>query len=226
MPAPARKPRLLVDTHVRVVAWLHIALSLALFALVCVLALGMAAFSQWGRSDEGVFKAVGGTVLLGLGIFPVIELIGAVKLLGGRPSGRIITMIFSVLYLLKFPVGTAIGVYSFWVLLRDPPKTARAALSAPAGEPASALAPPPAATDADLAAAIRARRSALAAARSRVAATAGAAGVGDVASTTGAPAVARPPSPLRPATPAAARPAVAAAPASTPPRRPDTPRPS
>ena len=223
MPAAAvRKPKLFVDTHVRVVAWLHIAMAVITFGLVCFIALGLAAFSQWGRSDDSLFKLVGSTVLLGLGIFPVIQAIGATKLLGGKPSGRIITMVFSVIYVLKFPVGTAICVYSFWVLLRDPPKSARVAVPASARGPATAAAPLPlpSPTNADLASAISARRSALAVARSRVAATAGAA---DATSAPPSPvAGARATAPSRPTAPAGA----GAATAASTPRRPGPTRPT
>ena len=222
MPAAAavRKPKLFVDTHVRVVAWLHIAMAVITFGLVCFIALGLAAFSQWGRSDDSLFKLVGSTVLLGLGIFPVIQAIGATKLLGGKPSGRIITMVFSVIYVLKFPVGTAICVYSFWVLLRDPPKSARVPVPGSARGPATAAAPLPSPTNADLASAISARRSALAVARSRVAATAGAA---DATSAPPSPvAGARATAPSRPTAPAGA----GAATAASTPRRPGTTRPT
>jgi hypothetical protein len=228
MPAPVRKPSLVVDTHVRVAAWLHIALALITFGLVCVIALGLAAFSQWGASNQRLFFGIGGTVLLGLGIFPVIQFVGAAKLLAGKASGRIITLVFSVIYLLKFPVGTSICVYSFWVLLREQPKPARRTLSAGRQEPAPAVAPPSTATT-ELALAISARRSALAAARSRVAATADA--------TTAPTAAGSPPrathggrlAAAAPGRPAAVAPGSAAAKtaASTLPRpRPGTSRPS
>lgn len=175
MPAAPRKPKLFVDTHVRVAAWLHIALAVLTLGLVGFAALGLAAFSQWGRTDISLLKIVGGTVLLGLGLFPLIEIVGAAKLLDGKPSGRIITMVFSVIHVLNFPVGTAVCVYSFWVLLRDPPKKTHAAVPAGVRTMATDARPLPSSTNADLAAAIDARRSALAVARSRVAAEKGAA---------------------------------------------------
>jgi hypothetical protein len=225
MPAPVRKPSLVVDTHVRVAAWLHIALALITFGFVCIMALGLAVLSQWGAPNDRLFFGVGGTVLLGLGIFPVIQVLGAAKLLAGRTSGRIITLVFSVIYLLKFPVGTAICVYSFWVLLREQPKPARRAAFAQQ-EPAPAGAPRPSAATTELALAISARRSALAAARSRVVAAAG-----DTSATSVPPQAApgsRLAAPGRPAPAAPAR-SITAKTASTPtvPRpRPGTTRPS
>lgn len=225
MPAPVRKPSLVVDTHVRVAAWLHIALALIAFGLVCVIALGLAALSQWGAPNDHLFFGVGGTVLLGLGIFPVIQVFGAAKLLAGRASGRIITLVFSVIYLLKFPVGTAICVYSFWVLLREQPKPVRRGASAGHQEPAPEGAPRASAATTELALAISARRSALAAARFRVATT------GERTATSAPPQAAQGVPLAAPGRPALAAPArsAAAKTASTPtvPRpRPGTPRPS
>jgi len=200
MPAPARKPRLVVDTHVRVAAWLHIALALLTLGFVCVVAFGLSSFSFWGQGvhNERLFFGVFGVVLLGLGIFPILEIVGAAKLLGGKPPGRIITMVFSVIHLLNFPVGSAVCVYSFWVLLRDPPKPARG--PAPAGDarPASGGASPALRVGATPSAAMRARPSTSSAALSRVPPAAGASSVpGALPRTT---AGARPPGSVRPQT--------------------------
>ena len=190
------------------------------------MALGLAALSQWGAPSGGLFLGLGGTILLGLGIFPVVQVFGATRLLAGRTSGRIITLVFSVIYLLKFPVGTAICVYSFWVLLREQPQPARRAAGAGHPEPARAGASRPSAATTELALAISARRSALAAARSR-----GVAAAGATSATSSPPQAAhdaRIAAPGRPAPTAPAR-SITAKPASTPtvPRpRPGTTRPS
>ena len=42
-------------------------------------------------------------------------------LLGGSPVGKVLTIIFSVLGLLNIPIGTVVGVYSLWALLREIP---------------------------------------------------------------------------------------------------------
>jgi hypothetical protein len=46
-------------------------------------------------------------------------IIGGVGLLRLRPWGRYMVLVLSVLDLLNIPIGTAIGVYSIWVLLQE-----------------------------------------------------------------------------------------------------------
>jgi hypothetical protein len=68
--------------------------------------------------------AAAGTIMAGLfGVIAVfIFVMGLVALLAGiglrkwRPWARILTIILSILNLLSFPIGTAIGVYSLVVL--------------------------------------------------------------------------------------------------------------
>ena len=43
-------------------------------------------------------------------------------LLNGSPAGKVITIIFSVLGLLNIPIGTVVGIYSLWALLREIPQ--------------------------------------------------------------------------------------------------------
>jgi len=45
-----------------------------------------------------------------------LALIAGYGLLNRRPWGRIVAIIAAVLALLKFPIGTALGIYTLWVL--------------------------------------------------------------------------------------------------------------
>ena len=120
-----------IDTHVRVAAWLHIVLGALGICIIGVVGLVFGFFGAVvgaGASGHdagvlGMFAGFGVAVLLFVLAFPVMEIVGGVMLLGGSPAGRVITIIFSVLELVNFPVGTAIGVYSLWALLRDVPQT-------------------------------------------------------------------------------------------------------
>jgi hypothetical protein len=55
-------------------------------------------------------------------IFSVPGIIGGVALLKRRPWGRIWTLVLSVILLLDIPLGTALGIYSLWVLVQDETK--------------------------------------------------------------------------------------------------------
>jgi hypothetical protein len=119
-----------IDTHVRVAAWLHIALG-AIW--VCVLAFFGLFFGAFGAfvgasahgTDAGLLAWIAGfgvALFLFALAFPVLEIVGGVMLLGGSTAGRVITIVFSVLELINIPFGTIIGVYSLWALLREVPQ--------------------------------------------------------------------------------------------------------
>ena len=110
-----------IDTHVRVAAWLHVALgvlavcALGLFGLFFGLFGAAAAGAATSSADAGLFGWIAGfgiTLFLFIMMFPVLEIVGGVMLLNGSPVGKVITIIFSVLGLLNIPIGTVIGIYS------------------------------------------------------------------------------------------------------------------
>ncbi len=117
-----------MDIHTRIAACLHIAL--AVLALLVLLVLGaiIGAFGALGPGvgvDHQVAEWVGGLGILFIALcalLPLGELVGAVLLLRGNDTGRIITLVFSVLSLLNIPIGTAIGAYALWALLREKPQ--------------------------------------------------------------------------------------------------------
>ena len=120
-----------IDIHVRVAAWLHIALGVIAVCILGFVGLAIGVFGlAIGASAQGMDAGVlawiasfGMALLLFLLAFPVLEIVGGAMLLNGSTAGRVITLVFSVLGLLGFPVGTAIGVYSLWALLREAPQT-------------------------------------------------------------------------------------------------------
>jgi hypothetical protein len=131
-----------IDTHVRIAAWLHIALGAI---AVCVLVLLGMVFGVFGAAlvgastnsaDAGILGWIAGfgaTLFLMILAFPVLEIVGGALLLKGSPAGKVITLIFSVLGLINIPIGTAIGIYSLWALLREVPAPAPSAMVMPAG---------------------------------------------------------------------------------------------
>ncbi len=120
-----------LDTHTRVAAFLHIVLaSLALLVLLAIGAI-VGAFGalgpSWGVEPE-VASWVGGVglfIVLMFVLAAITEIVGAVLLLRGSDFGRVMTIVFSGLHLLNIPLGTAVGAYSLWALLREVPSTGR-----------------------------------------------------------------------------------------------------
>ena len=114
------------ETHVNIVAWLHIGLSILGF---CVAALVFLFFVVVGfglllaAGDEPAslgIMAVIGTVVGGfLFLLSVPGLAGGIGLLKWQDWARLLVIIISVLHLFNVPVGTAVGVYSLWALTRQ-----------------------------------------------------------------------------------------------------------
>ncbi len=115
-----------MDTHVKVVAALNIALgALGLAAALIVLLVFGGAAGIVGLSDAGpeggmaagIIGLVGGGIVLLVLIVSLPGLIAGIGLLSYKEWARILTIVLSVLNLLNIPFGTAIGIYSLWVLL-------------------------------------------------------------------------------------------------------------
>jgi len=137
-----------VTRYIRFLAWLHIVLN------GMALAVGITAFAWLGLSaDDQAQTAAGyiGMFFLILVPFLVPGLIGGIGLLRHKPWARILLIILSAIWLLEFPVGTALGAFGLWVLLsRDgqalfvAPQHSAAAMPAPgqASFPSRPLSPP------------------------------------------------------------------------------------
>ncbi len=118
-----------IDTHVRVAAWLHIALGVLWVGIGAIVGTLFGAFGAFmgaaaNGSARGILALIAGfgvALFLIIIAFPVLEIVGGVLLLRGSPAGRVITIVFSVLELINIPFGTAVGIYSLWALLREVP---------------------------------------------------------------------------------------------------------
>ncbi len=111
-------------THVRILAWLSVALGvLAILFLVLVRwVVGLAAFPtppvaaiQW--------LSPFGFILLFVGSLALLALVSGIGLLRSQGWARPATMVLAVINLFSFPFGTAFGIYGLWVLTRPSVKT-------------------------------------------------------------------------------------------------------
>ena len=114
-----------METHVKVLAILHIvfsSLSIVL-ALIILLATGAVTSLVGHAADPGdaqlaiPFIRIGGMVaaffFLALGVPGLVVGIGLYKL---RPWARVLGIVMSALDLTHIPFGTALGIYGLWVL--------------------------------------------------------------------------------------------------------------
>jgi hypothetical protein len=116
-----------MHTHVRVLGWLHIGLGV----LDLLLALGaFGLFAGMGAlgvlvGDPGAGLSAGG---IGLAVALLVALTGIPNLLAGAGLlahanwGRWLALVLGALNAFKFPHGTALALYTFWVLLHDEAK--------------------------------------------------------------------------------------------------------
>jgi hypothetical protein len=112
--------------HVELVGVLYFVWG-ALFALVGIaflaLAFGTAAIATSSRGDRGFAAAVTAATFAGLAtaslIWGAVHIWDAVAVRHHRELARAIAMILAVLNLFFLPVGTALGIYTLWVLTQD-----------------------------------------------------------------------------------------------------------
>jgi hypothetical protein len=114
----------------------------AIFVFIMYVGIGGVLMSSSTREDEqmmgGLFMGMGvivAVIVLAIGAFTLFT---AFKVLREQPIGRTLGIIISILVLLSFPLGTALGIYGLWFFFGDIGKNFYAGLS-----PGSSLPPPP-----------------------------------------------------------------------------------
>jgi len=110
-----------MEKHIDLAAYLHIGLGIlgilaGAFLLFFFVGIGFAVH------DETAFMVL--TILgTSLGIFlfmlSIPGIIGGFGLLKRKSWSRVLMLILATVELIDIPLGTAVGVYTFWVLLQD-----------------------------------------------------------------------------------------------------------
>src|SRR5262245_48638892 len=112
-----------MQTHVKILAILHIVFG----ALGILVGLGMMALfggiAGLARMDSDaalavpILGAIGGLIFIFSMIVSIPGIIAGIGMLSFKPWARILGIIISILDLIQFPFGTALGFYGIWVLL-------------------------------------------------------------------------------------------------------------
>ncbi len=105
--------------HVTIVAALNIGFGLIKFLVAAIVFLAVVGGGLISGDAEAlaITAIVGPAVASLLVLLAVPGIIGGVGLLKGKSWARILVLILAVFNLIDFPVGTAISVYTVWVLL-------------------------------------------------------------------------------------------------------------
>jgi hypothetical protein len=116
-----------MQSHVKLLAILNIVFgSLLVLAGVIVMVvlggIGLAGAASTNSEDAAValpiLGGIGGIIFVVLLIIGLPQILAGWGLLNYKPWARILTIVLSVLHLFSFPLGTALGVYGLWVLLK------------------------------------------------------------------------------------------------------------
>jgi hypothetical protein len=113
-----------MDKHLTVVAALHIGYGIMSALLGLILWIGLVGAGLLSTDPDAmrVFSFVGTLAGLFLLLISVPEIVGGIGLLKRRSWARILLLILAVLELMRIPLGTALGVYTIWVLVQDESK--------------------------------------------------------------------------------------------------------
>lgn len=110
-----------MQKHITLLGALHIGLGILgilIAAIIFVVLLGTGFVSQ----DEEAFfvLSIVATIIAMLFLISCVPgIIGGIGLLKRKSWARILILIVAAIDLLDIPFGTALGIYSFWVLLQD-----------------------------------------------------------------------------------------------------------
>jgi hypothetical protein len=115
-----------MDTHVRVLGVLYIALGAIgiVFAILILIGIGGAAGIVGAAADPNdaalaipILGIVGTAVVTMLFVFSLPGIVTGIGLLYFKPWARIVGIVLSAIALLGFPWVTILGIYGLWVLL-------------------------------------------------------------------------------------------------------------
>ena len=109
-----------MDRHLTAVASLQIGFSI--LGLIFVIAIGFILTGLGVVIDDPEAMYIIWTVLPGIGlllvILSVLGIIGGIGLFTRSNWARILVLILSAIDLLNFPIGTALAIYTIWVLVQ------------------------------------------------------------------------------------------------------------
>ncbi len=110
---------IIMRDHIRILGWCFIVYS----AIIVLVGLGIGSIVMFGGAISGDHEAIFITSAVGVAIASFLIIISLPGMLAGigllkmRPWARIVAIIVGVLHILSFPLGTALGIYTLWVLL-------------------------------------------------------------------------------------------------------------
>ena len=110
-----------MDEHVTILGALYIAFNaLMLFAAIIVFVVIVGGGLLSGDADAiAITSGVGSAIAFLLVILSAPGIIGGIGLLKRRYWARILVLVLGFLNLVSIPLGTLLGIYTIWVLMKE-----------------------------------------------------------------------------------------------------------
>ena len=110
-----------MEKHVTVLGILYIAFSVLglLLAIIVFTAVVGGGIISGDSEAIAITSIVGPAVALFFVLLSAPGLIGGIYLLKHRPWARILVLVLGFINLIEIPIGTALGIYTIWVLFKD-----------------------------------------------------------------------------------------------------------
>lgn len=110
-----------MDEHVTILGALYIAFNaLMLFAAIIVFVVIVGGGLLSGDADAiAITSGVGSAIAFLLAILSAPGIIGGIGLLKRRYWARILVLVLGFLNLVHIPLGTLLGIYTIWVLMKE-----------------------------------------------------------------------------------------------------------
>jgi len=108
--------------HVDLIAILWIALGVFTFFggfVVFWVLFGISFIPDIGYEAPVILRTVGAGIVIFLLILSIPKIIAGIGLMKRQEWGRILTLIVAFLSILNFPLGTALAIYSFVILIKE-----------------------------------------------------------------------------------------------------------
>jgi hypothetical protein len=117
-----------VERHISVLGIIYIALGALGILAALLLFVGVTGEGLFSENRETILitTSAGAAVTALLVLISIFAIIGGSGLLQRRSWARMLVIVLGCLYLLSFPLGTGVGIYTLWALTKQ---EARAALS-------------------------------------------------------------------------------------------------
>ncbi len=110
-----------MEKHINVVAALHIGLSIfgIIIGIIILVILNTVGSFTNDQQASFVLHLIGTIVAAFFFLMSAPGILAGIGLLRHKEWARILTLVLSVIGIMNFPLGTAVGVYSIWALVQD-----------------------------------------------------------------------------------------------------------